>query len=192
MDRRDFFRRSFGKAAEVVVKEADAKVKKRAAHWIRPPFAISELEFLLACTRCDACITACPHDVIFRLPARLGADVINSPALDLLKKGCVLCDDWPCVNSCETGALIFPQQDSDTEIVAEKLARAEIDTETCLPYSGPECGACESSCPIPGALVFINEKPEINQELCVGCAMCRQACIVEEKAINIVSLYKQN
>ena len=86
MDRRDFFRRSFGKAAEVVVKEADAKVKKRAAHWIRPPFAISELEFLLACTRCDACISVCPHDVIFRLPARLGADVVNSPALDLFKK----------------------------------------------------------------------------------------------------------
>jgi len=188
MDRRDFFRRGFGKATEVAVKVADKRVSDRAKHWIRPPYAIPELDFLLACTRCNACIEACPHDVIFPLAARLGADVVNTPALDLLKKGCHLCDDWPCVSVCKVNALVFPEVDQDDYVKINKFATAEIDTSSCLPYSGPECGACESACPVKGALVFEREKPDINLEFCVGCALCREACIVEDKAINIKPL----
>lgn len=101
MDRRDFFRRGLGKATEVAVKVVDKRASEKAKKWIRPPHSLPELDFLLACTRCDACIEACPHNVIFPLAARLGADVASTPALDLLKKGCHLCDDWPCVNVCE-------------------------------------------------------------------------------------------
>lgn len=182
MDRRDFFRQSFGKAAEVVVKGADKRVAEKAKHWIRPPFAIPELEFLLACTRCNACIEACPHDVIFPLAARLGVDVVNTPALDLLKKGCHLCEDWPCVNACEVNALVFTEDES---VKVNKFAIAEINEDLCLPFSGPECGACIHACLIEGALQLIQEKPVINQDLCVGCALCRDACVVEEKAVSI-------
>lgn len=184
MDRRDFFRRSLGKATEVAVKEVDKRVAAKAKKWIRPPFALPELEFLLACTRCNACIDACPHNVIFPLAARLGGDVANTPALDLLTKGCHLCADWPCVNACETNALVIPESDKIEKII-KKLAVAEINTATCLPYTGPECGACESACPVSGALVFESEKPIIKTEFCVGCALCREACIVDDKAINI-------
>jgi ferredoxin-type protein NapG len=193
MDRRDFFRRGFGQAAEVVVKAVDKRVDERAKHWIRPPYALPELDFLLACTRCNACIEACPHHVIFPLAARLGADVVNTPALDLLKKGCHLCEDWPCVSACEANALVIVAIDSaDSKYKAEpapmqKLANAEIDESSCLPFSGPECGACISVCPAEGALVLVNEKPVIHQVLCVGCGLCREACIVEDKAINIIS-----
>ena len=198
MDRRDFFRRGFSKATEVAVKVADKRVSEKAKHWIRPPFAIPELDFLLACTRCNACIEACPHDVIFPLAARLGADVANTPALDLLKSGCHLCDDWPCVNACEPDVLTFMDKESEsidyseafkadtikTRIV-EKFANAKIDESVCLPFSGPECGACVSVCSVEGALTLVQEKPVIDQNLCVGCAMCREACIVEDKAISI-------
>jgi len=37
-------------------------------------------------------------------------------------------------------------------------------------------------------LVFENEKPVINLEFCLGCALFREACIVEGKAINIDTL----
>ena len=189
MDRRDFFRRGLGKATEVAVKVADKRVSDRAKNWIRPPHSIPELDFLLACTRCNACIDACPHDVIFSLAARLGADVVNTPALDLLKTGCHLCEDWPCVTVCEPKALILVvDESSDFGYEAlKKFANAEIDESLCLPFSGPECGACISACPIEGALSLAQEKPVISQELCVGCALCRDACIVEEKAINISS-----
>ena len=70
-----------------------------------------------------------------------------------------------------------------------RLAVAEVDTATCLPYQGPECGACAGSCPVPGALVWELEKPRIDSGHCTGCALCREACIVEPKAIQIRSLY---
>ena len=181
MDRRDFLRRGIGKVTEVAVEQAEKKVTAKV-NWIRPPFALPELEFLLACTRCSDCIDACPHNTIFPLAARLGPDVVATPALDLLNSACHLCDDWPCVQSCKSNALQYP----DTEQADfPKLALASIDTEACLPYLGPECGACSDSCPVEDALVWDNEKPVIQQAYCTGCALCREACILEPKAINI-------
>ena len=192
MDRRDFFKKSFGRVAEKAVEVVDNKVAERASRWIRPPFAIPEIEFLLACTRCDACIKACPHEIVFPLSPNNGAEVMNTPALDLLNKGCHLCEDWPCVNACETNALKIPILDTDDnsdETLAApqpKLAKVVIDEAACLPYMGPECGACASACIIEGALQWSMERPTINQELCTGCAMCREVCITEPKSVNIL------
>jgi len=195
MDRREFFRRAAGKASEAAVRTADAHVTRRAAAWIRPPHALPELEFLLACTRCGNCISACPHQVVFPLSARRGAQVVGTPALDLLNRGCHLCDDWPCVKACEPGALAFPAVDDDRQppppVVPPHLAVASIDTDHCLPYSGPECGACRDSCPVPDALVWRREQPHIDADLCCGCALCREACIATPRAVTIRSLHRQ-
>jgi len=187
VDRREFFRKSFGKASQAVVKQVDERVSKRAKHWIRPPFAITEIEFLLACTRCKDCISACPHEVIFPLPSRLGVDVVGTPAMDLINKACHMCEDWPCVEVCEPKALI-KEDDAGVKYNGVKLARVSINTETCLPYQGPECGACESACPVENALLFDMTKPVIKEEHCTGCALCREACIVEPSALNVHSL----
>lgn len=187
MDRRNFFRSAFKQASKEVVKQVDAGVTARASHWIRPPYALDELEFLLSCTRCNDCIQACPHEVIFPLSARLGAKVVGTPALDLLNKACHLCEDWPCVTACTKGALVMPDLEEGAETVPlPMLALASINTETCFPYSGPECGACDS-CPVPGALRWDQQRPYIDKEKCLGCGRCRQACIVEPSAINIQS-----
>jgi ferredoxin-type protein NapG len=190
MDRRSFFRSAIDKGGKTAVKVIDDSVNKQASHWLRPPFAISELEFLLTCTRCNDCIEACPHDVIFSLSPHVGARAAGTPALDLLNKGCHLCEDWPCISVCTAKALVRPDPETDTKDAAglPVLAKASIDTETCLPYSGPECGACIDSCPVDGALVLDMVKPVINHELCTGCALCRETCITEPKAINIASL----
>ena len=181
LDRREFFRLGLRKAARTAVKEADSVAKKRARHWIRPPYALDELEFLMTCTRCGDCIEVCPHKVVFALPPRLGAQIVNTPALDLLHKGCHLCNDWPCVQACEPAALKI----TDEPTVVPQLAIASIDTQTCLPYTGPECGACANSCQITGALIWDGVQPSINSDICNGCALCREACIVEPKAIQI-------
>lgn len=222
MDRRDFFKSIFRNTTREVIKHADAKVKKAAQRWIRPPYAITELDFLLACTRCNDCITACPHDVIFPLSARVGVKAMGTPALDLLNKGCHLCSDWPCVQACGEGALLLPlvevtnnelvevqtgehvnnpSEEPTSEKAAEsdaanreastpplpKLATATINQQHCLPYSGPECGACEASCPVPGALVWDSQRPDIDNTVCVGCGLCRQACIMQPSAIDIAA-----
>lgn len=188
MDRRTFFRRAVQKAGETVVREVDERVAARAAHWLRPPYALEELDFLLACTRCGECISACPHQVIFPLPARLGAQVAGTPALDLLNRGCHLCADWPCVQACEPGALQRPSDEAQQVPRPPRLALARIDTDRCLPYQGPECGACESSCPVPGALTWQGFKPSIDSDGCVGCGLCRETCVVEPKAVIIASV----
>ncbi len=86
--RRGFFRQVASRAGEKLVQEADSQVARCAAHWIRPPYALVELEFLLACTRCNACIEACPPQTIFPLPARLGVQFTGTPTLDLINKSC--------------------------------------------------------------------------------------------------------
>lgn len=181
-ERRNFFRLGLRKTTQTAIKGADILARQQARHWIRPPYAIDELEFLLACTRCGACVAACPHQVIFSLPARRGAKVVNTPAMDLLHKGCHLCTDWPCVESCEPSAL---------QLSAElpKLAIAFINPASCLPYSGPECGACANSCQVTGALCWNGSRPYIEPSICIGCALCREACVVEPNAIEIKSLY---
>lgn len=188
MDRRTFFRRAVSKTAETIVKEMDEKLEAEAVHWIRPPFALDELEFLLTCSRCGDCIAACPHQVIFPLEPRLGARVVNTPALDLLNKACHLCADWPCVTACADAALKIPLVEEGQSLPVPYLAKASINVEACLPYSGPECGACQGSCPQEGALQWQQEKPFISEAFCVGCGLCREACIVEPKAIELSSV----
>ncbi len=219
MDRRGFFKSIFRSTTREVVKHADAKVNKAAQRWIRPPYAINELEFLLACTRCGDCISACPHQVIFPLTARVGVKAVGTPALDLLNKGCHLCADWPCVQVCGEGALNLPElisekpvrpdelaqtpceelmlseEDADDDSHSQqsvipplpRLAKASINKQSCLPYSGPECGACEASCPVPGALIWDSQQPDIDNAICVGCGLCRQACIMQPSAIIITA-----
>jgi len=206
LDRRTFFTRGAGKAARAVTTHAEDQARKNAARWIRPPFAIEELDFLLACDRCAECIDACPHHVIFPLASKLGIKVYATPAMDLLNQGCHLCEDWPCVQACTKGALKHPvnepddkpenKEDNNPDKAPDKapeqrklpvLAMVSINEEACLPYSGPECGACDI-CPVQGAMAWAMQKPVINSQLCTGCALCREACIVEPKAITIKSI----
>ncbi len=190
MKRRDFFKLGISKAAEITSEVAKAKVALRADNWIRPPFAKPEHEFLSSCTRCDDCISACPYDVLFRLPAKLGTQVEGTPAMDLGFRGCHMCSDWPCVEACEPKALMLPDVDDETDEettpAPAKFAHVTINQKTCLPYSGPECGACKQSCPTPGALNWQDGiRPAIDNTVCTGCALCREACIVDPKAIDV-------
>ncbi len=207
MDRRNFFRSALQKSGQSAVKAADALIEKQAGRWIRPPFALDELQFILTCTRCRDCIDACPYGVIFPLSARTGAKFAATPALDLLNKGCHCCEDWPCVAACEANALQLPEADSEAEIQADAgeagasrqqntppptMALASIDAQTCLPYSGPECGVCLSVCPVPGALTLVElSRPVIDASLCCGCGLCRENCIVSPRAITIAPVRQQ-
>lgn len=194
MLRRDFFRFGVKKIAETAFEVASEVVESHAAGWIRPPFAKPELPFLLGCTRCDRCIEACPHQVLYRLPDRLGLKVRGTPAMALLQHGCRLCADWPCVAACEPGVLSLPVppptdgEDPPPPPPPPRLAAASLDAALCLAYAGPECGACAGHCPIPGALAWTGTRPTIVAELCLGCGLCREACIVQPKAIGITSL----
>lgn len=197
MDRRAFLRHGLRKVGETAGQVAGARAAMRPVNWIRPPFAVPEDEFLMLCDRCGKCADACPHDVVFELSASLGSDIAGTPALDLLNRGCRMCADWPCVSACAPDALRIPVTDDDmadeaapsqvaNRLPLPKLASATLDETLCLPYLGPECGACADSCPVPGALTWDRgTKPSIHADHCSGCGMCREVCVVEPKAIRL-------
>ncbi len=187
ISRRNFFRKTRQKLTETVINEIDNKINAKASRWIRPPFAIDELEFFLSCTRCNACVEACEYNAIFPLPEKYGPQAAGTPALDLVDNACHLCKGWPCVSACVPGALTLLDDKSNQPVV--KLANVEIDKNSCIAWSGPECGACEGACPVENTLQFIDFKPVINQSTCVGCALCRSACVQDPVAISVYSVH---
>ncbi len=189
MKRREFFKLSVQKAAEAALEVAGQGAAADYVNYIRPPFALPEVEFLEACSRCDDCVEACPHNVIFKLRADKGLLAAGTPALDLLRVGCRMCEDWPCVTACETGALTMAAAGDRDDPPTLALARVAINQDTCLPYAGPECGACAGSCPVPGALNWEGGlRPSIDHSVCTGCGLCREACITDPKSVDIAVL----
>ncbi len=147
MDRRGFFRRISG---------------KRAA--IRPPGALSEIEFGDRCDGCKDCVKACPEKII-------SITEHNLPQLSFNNNGCTFCGE--CISACDRGALI-----ANDNLESSWPWVAEI-SDDCLDKKGVVCRTCEFSCdeeairfrPALGGRtdVWINEN-------CTGCGICISSC----------------
>lgn len=147
--RRDFFRGRFTRPAEI-----------RA---LRPPTAIAEARFLVACDGCLACVAACAEKVI-----RL--DAAKRPVLQFLHGECTFCGD--CADVCPTDALV-------REGAGAWAAKAEIGTK-CLAIGGVHCRSCGDACPA-SALRFVPQVggrylPVVAQDACTGCGACVAVC----------------
>ncbi len=126
-----------------------------------PPWAVED--FAALCTRCDACIGACPERVL-----RRGAE--GYPELDVRERGCTFCG--ACVDACEPGAL-------DGVRGVEQRYRAKIGP-TCLAMRAVTCRLCELACE-PDAISFVLQRggvatPSVDGRQCTGCGMCLNVC----------------
>lgn len=145
----------------------------------RPPGAVPEAAFLAGCTRCDACIKACPQGVITRASGRFrGAE--GTPVLDLSIAACVMCEDTPCITACEPGVL-----KKDRPL---KMGTAWVQPMACLAHTGSFCTVCSERCPVPGAIENRNGKPVIHEAACTGCGVCANVCPAPSKAILVMPL----
>ena len=147
----------------------------------RPPGAVSEALFLARCTACGDCVKACPKNAIHVL-----ADWVEpgagTPVMVPESRPCHMCEGFPCAVACPEGALAKPEG-------AWTLGVVIIDESTCLPFRGPECGACAGLCPADAdALTLRRGRPEINFDRCLGCGLCIEACPVRPSAIEMVPL----
>ena len=141
---------------------------------LRPPGALAEPDFLEACTRCGECIEACPHDAIRPAAPRL-REASGTPVIEPQQAPCLLCEDFPCVASCEPGAL------RDEAIAVLGVARVQgLD---CLNRHASPCSVCIERCPVPGAIAFVGDVPEVEESLCTGCGQCQHACPAPQNAI---------
>lgn len=70
----------------------------------RPPGAIEESSFQETCTGCDACMIACPVNVIMIEEG----DENRLPIIYPEKDPCIHCEDYPCIKACLSSALNSP------------------------------------------------------------------------------------
>jgi ferredoxin-type protein NapG len=183
MTRRDWLR---GRFFAPTVREAsapaaaDAAPPAQSARYrqsfpvLRPPGAIEEEAFLTGCTRCEACIQACPHDAIVHAPVRFRR-AADTPMIDPVQQPCWMCQDYPCIAACEPGVL---RRD-----VPVKMGIARIDATTCLAYQGSFCSVCSERCPVEGAVAITAGKPHIVEDACTGCGVCQHVCPAPHNAV---------
>ncbi|GGO80481.1 ferredoxin protein NapF [Marinobacterium nitratireducens] len=119
-------------------------------------------DFTDLCTRCDACIEACPEGVLLRGDG-------GFPWLDFSHAGCSLCGD--CARVCPQPVfdLSRPALDRVARIGDQCLAQAEI-----------HCRSCEDGCEAR-AIRFSLQRgapplPDIDEDACTGCGGCLPAC----------------
>ena len=152
------------------VNKAVDKITKRVP-LLRPPGAISERQFLQACSRCDECIHACPKDAIQRAPKKMGFLVYNTPYIDPMRNPCVMCIDLPCISACPDKALLSVQELTDVN-----MGYAILDKKKCQAYGDTFCQQCVIDCPVPGAIHQVKNKPVIDKNTCTGCGVCMRSC----------------
>jgi ferredoxin-type protein NapG len=161
---------------------------------LRPPGALTEADFLAACTRCGLCVRACPYDMLHL--GRMGSDVpVGTPYFRARQAGCEMCDDIPCVPACPTGAL----DHGLTDINQARMGLAVLsDQETCIAFLGLRCEVCFNICPVRGKAITLDKQhndrsgkhaifiPVVHSEHCTGCGKCEQACVLDQAAIRVL------
>ena len=178
LGRRNFIRQSvvsLGVTVQEYIKHSDDPVKPKEAatitereDWLRPPGAAEESDFLDRCTKCSDCLEACPYDAIRK------SKVDQTPMIFADEAPCQLCEDFPCIQACETDALLPIGELSDVRMGIAKLFHQE-----CTAAHG--CNACVSKCPLEAiAMDFSAFQISILEDRCVGCGLCQEIC----KAVN--------
>ena len=179
INRRKWLQDLIPKTVNTVVNAVERNIERSYSAKRRPPGAIIESLFMMACTRCHECVRACPHGSIFIFDSDAGI-LKNTPVLEPDQRACAMCDEFPCATVCTSKALEIPKEKT------WPLGKVKIRKDVCIAFMGPECGACVGVCPNDlNAITLAHWKPKLDQERCIGCGICIQECPVIPKAIEL-------
>jgi ferredoxin-type protein NapF len=130
----------------------------------RPPWALAEAAFIVACTRCRDCIDACPQHILV-------ADKDARPTVDFGRGECTFCGK--CVEACQPRAL------EKREGAPPWQLKAQIQNN-CLAKSNVVCRTCGDACTVQAIrfrpTVMAAAQPEVDTALCTGCGACYVPC----------------
>lgn len=189
-----------GVAAFLVAADAVFEVQAGpGSYLLRPPGAQTEADFRGRCIKCGKCIEACPYGSLHVADALAGSEV-GSPCIDARAQACRMCDDFPCVAACPTGALRDVSEKHDMHV-----GYAQIDEDVCIAFKGYRCEVCYRVCPLIDEAITLNFEgvegdsihtkfePTIDKDVCTGCGLCVQRCAVSDPyvPIRIVTLAEQ-
>lgn len=157
---------------------------------VRPPGSLAEAEFLARCIRCGECMKICPSNAIHPAAWEAGLEGAWSPVMKMTVGYCEF-ECTLCSQVCPTGAI------RPLELAAKQAIRiglAYIDRNRCLPYAyGRACIVCEEHCPTPKKAIWLEQvevagpggervtvaQPHVDAELCIGCGICTNKCVVQ-------------
>ena len=135
----------------------------------RPPWAVSEKDFVDMCDRCGQCIKSCHLKLI-------KAGSAGFPEIDFSNGGCDFCQ--ACVQNCPTDALKL----TDINELQPWRLTAEF-KNNCLSERGVVCRACGDICEMRaiqfklavGGVTLV----EMNTSEGTGCGECVSVCPVQ-------------
>ncbi|CAK7002563.1 MAG: Ferredoxin-type protein NapG [Paraeggerthella hongkongensis] len=180
-----------GASAAIVAFQAVAYASRGESSLLRPPGAQGESDFMARCIKCGKCIEACPYQALKPAGNEAGM-AVGTPRIDARDQACRLCEDFPCVDVCPTGALRDVSARSDV-----RMGVAVIDEEGCIAFQGMRCEVCYRACPLIDQAIVIDYRmregdaihtlfaPVIDEDACVGCGLCVERCVVSEPTVPI-------
>lgn len=158
--------------------EKKTEKENKKLPFLRPPGSQDPEVFLNLCNSCGDCIIACPYNTIFRVSE------IEGPVIDVNFRPCYLCEDFPCIQACETKALLPLEPNT-----LPYFGKAKVKEEKCLnfPLKNSKkrklnCSECFDNCPVENSISLKNKIPEVTEN-CVGCGICKKKC--PENALEI-------
>lgn len=180
-----------GASAAIVAFQAVAYASRGESSLLRPPGAQGESDFMARCIKCGKCIEACPYQALKPAGNEAGM-AVGTPRIDARDQACRLCEDFPCVDVCPTGALRDVSARSDV-----RMGVAVIDEEGCIAFQGMRCEVCYRACPLIDQAIVIDYRmreddaihtlfaPVIDEDACVGCGLCVERCVISEPTVPI-------
>jgi MauM/NapG family ferredoxin protein len=197
-DRGDFFKSLGVLLGGFMAERISEVVKATGPKLLRPPGALEEFDFLVACTRCDKCLQACPQGSIYRAGPQ-AALAAGTPIIEPRVMPCFLCTALPCITACPEGALVWPRLKVAGQEVegppAVRMGTARVKRGLCLTWAREDrpaqaCRTCVDRCPYPGVAIRMGEPgrdgmahPVVLEEHCTGCGLCSFGCPTAEPAI---------
>jgi ferredoxin-type protein NapF len=141
----------------------------RAEVPLRPPWSVPEEAFTAACSRCGACIEACPEAILV-------AGSGGFPEVDFRRGECTFCQ--ACARACPEPLFLLD---------APPWRLTAVVTDGCLARQRILCQLCRESCEVQAIRFPLasgrTPEPLVDADACTGCGACVGACPVGAIAV---------